>query len=338
MAATFNAANCYTISEMKQFYDQDGKLSLLIDMLKQDNPVLEHILWKQGNQTNGHKGKITTSLPAANFRRLYQGTPYSKSGVASVTEPCRQISSRWGVDVDELKMYDGVEAQGAFRMQEGNNHIEAMRQFALEQMIYGTPDSDADELRGLVSRYPYKDSPNVVDAKGTSTGCTSIWGIVMGPVDFHGIYPKNMPMGIQHEDLGKFDAEDATGNKYRAVGDEWKWNLGFFLADWRAVVRICNIKVANLSITDTTSGDFIDLRKLTIQAKNKIPPGKRGRMKWYCSEQVMNALELQAGMPNVVYLRYGEYFDSKEMLMLHGKPIFQCDGIGENETALGATP
>ena len=85
MAATFNAANCYTLAEMKQFYDQDGKLSELINMLAQDNPMLDHMLWKQGNQTNGHKGKILTSLPTAAFRRLYQGTAYSKSGVASVT-------------------------------------------------------------------------------------------------------------------------------------------------------------------------------------------------------------------------------------------------------------
>jgi hypothetical protein len=39
-----------------------------------------------------------------------------------------------------------------------------------------------------------------------------------------------------------------------------------------------------------------------------------------------------------VYLRYGEYFDSKEVLMMHGKPVFQCDGISENETASIATP
>ncbi len=159
------------------------------------------------------------------------------------------------------------------------------------------------------------------------------------------MYPKNMPAGIQHEDLGKFDAEDASGNKYRAVGDEWKWNLGFFLCDWRCVVRICNIDVSNLALTDTSDSNYVDLRNLTIQAKNKIPAGKRGRMKWYVSESVMNALEVQAGQHPVsgagtgnVHLRYGEWENSHEILKMHGKPVFQCDAILETETALTATP
>jgi hypothetical protein len=334
MAATFNSATTYTLAELAQFYEDNGKLSTLINLLKQDNPILEHALWKSGNQTDGHKGKMVSKLPEANFRRLYQGTPYSKSGIATVKEPTRQISTRWGVDVDELKLYEGTEAQNAFRMQEGENHIESMRQFAVTQLFYGNPSADADELRGLAARYPTATSPNVVTAGGTSTGNTSIWGVVWGDTEFHGIYPKNMPAGVQHEDLGKFDAEDASGAKYRAVGDEWKWNLGFFLADWRCVVRICNIQVANLGITLTTDANFIDLRKLTIQAKNKIPFGKRGRMKWYVSESVMNALELQAGNANQIHLRYGEWEASTEVLKLHGKPVFQCDAISENETAI----
>lgn len=335
MAATFSAATTYSLAELRQFYEDDGKLSELIKLLYQDNPILEDVQWKQGNMVDGHKGKILTELPTAAFRRLYQGTPYDKSGVATVKEPTRQISRRWGVDVDELKLYEGDEAKNAFRMQEGENHVEAMRQFAATQMIYGNPEADADELRGLATHYPYSDSPNVIDAGGTSTGCTSIWGIVWGPKEFHGTYPKNMPAGIQHEDLGRFDAEDSSGNKFRAVGDEWKWNLGFFLADWRCVVRICNIKVANLLITDTADANYIDLRVLTIRAKNKIPSGKRMRMRWYVPETVMNALEIQAGNhTGNVHLKYGEWQNSTEVLKMHGKPVLQCDAISENETAL----
>jgi hypothetical protein len=337
MAATFSATTAYTLAELRQFYNEDGKLSEMIKLLYQDNPILQDIRWKSGNQTDGHKGKILTSLPTTNFRRLYQGTAYSKAGIATVRETCRQISTRWGVDVDEIAMYEGTAEQNQFRLQEGMHHIESMQQFAVQQMLYGNPDSDPDEIRGLSAHYPYSNSPNVVNAGGSGTGCTSIWGIVWGEMDFCGIYPKNMPAGIRHEDLGKFDAEDASGNPYRAVGDEWKWDLGFFLADWRSVVRIANIKVANLSITDTSDASFIDLHKLTIEAKNKIKPGKRSRMRWYVPEQVMNGLEYQASNHSGnVHLHYGQWQDSKEVLMLHGKPVLECDGISENETALSA--
>lgn len=336
MAATFSPTEVYSLAELKQFYEEDGKLSTIIEMLYEENPILQDMLFLQGNMIDGHKAKILTQLPTANFRRLYQGTARSKSGVATVKEPTRQISSRWEIDVDELKLYEGTDAQSAFRLQEGRNHVEAMQQKCVDQLIYGNPEADVDELRGLATHYAYKDGPNVIDAGGAGSDNTSIWGVCWGPKDLHGFYPKNMPAGIQHEDLGRYDAFDANGSPFRAVGDEWKWNIGFFLADWRSVVRICNIDVSNLSITDPDTVGYVDLQKLTIQAKNKIPSGRRNRMRWYVSESVMTALEVQAMNRENVNLKYGEYFSSKEVLFLHGKPVFQCDAILETEAALAA--
>lgn len=331
MTATFSSTTAYSLAEWQQWYE-DEKLSNYINLLKQDNPILDHALFKQGNQTDGHKGKLITSLPTVYFRRLYQGITPSKAGIATVTENTRQIAAEWGVDIDELKLYEGKE-QNAFRMQQGELFIEAMKQKAVQQMIYGDQGSDADQINGLVSHYPTSSSPNVIDGGGTSDGDqTSIWGVVWGDMEFHGIFPKNIPMGIRHEDLGKYRAEDSDGKKYTAVGDEWKWDLGFFLADWRSVVRICNLDITNIAITDTTDANYVDLRALTIEAKNKIPAGKRDRMKWYVSEAVMNALEVQAGNhTGNVHLRYGDWQDSKEVLKLHGKPVFQCDAILETE-------
>lgn len=333
--ADFTQTTAYSLAEFSQWYEEDGKLSNMINLLKQDNMILDHMMFKAGNQTDGYKGKLVTSLPTVYFRRLYQGVTPSKAGIASVKEPTRQLAARWGVDVDEIALYEGTSEQNAFRLQQGMLFIEAMKQKVVEQLFYGNPNTDADELRGLAAHYPTATSPNVVDAGGSGSDNTSIWGIVWGDMTFHGFFPKNMKAGLQHEDLGKYDAEDADGKKYRALGDEWKWNLGFFLADWRAVVRICNIDVSDLSITDVTSGSYVNLRTLTITAKNKIPAGMRGRMKWYVSEAVMTALEIQAGNhTGNVHLRYGEWQDSKEVLFLHGKPVFEADAILETEAAI----
>lgn len=335
MAATYLKTTAYSLAEFSQWYESDGRISTFINLLAKDDPILAHILWKQGNQTDGFKGKLITSLPTVQFRRLYEGTVPSKAGVATVKEPTRQISARWGVDIDEIRLYEGESEQNAFRLQQGMLFIEAMKQKVTTQLFYGNPDADADEVRGLSAHYPTSTSPNVIDAGGSGSDNTSIWGVVWGDMTFHGIFPKNMKMGLQHEDLEKHDAEDASGNKFRAIGDEWKWNFGFFLADWRSCVRICNIDVSDLLITDTTSGTYINLRVLTIYAKNKIPSGIRGRMKWYVSEAVMNALEVQAGLhTGNVHLRYGEYLNSKEVLMMHGKPVFECDSLLEAESAI----
>lgn len=338
MAHDYNSAEVYTLSELGQFYEEDGRLSTLINYLVKDDPILADIKWKEGNQTDGHKLKIVTKVPTPQFRRLYQGTKRTKSGVATVKETTRQTSDRWEIDVDELRMYEGSEAQNAFRMQEGQRHIEGMQMFVTDQLFYGNPNADIDELRGLAARYPYKDAPNVVDAGGTTGNQCSIWAVVWGPQEVFGFYPKNMKAGIQHEDLGTYDAHDENGDPFRVVGDEWKWNLGFTVANWRACARLCNIQVANLSITDPADANYIDLGDLTIDLKNKIPRKMRKRIRFYAPNCVMTALEKQARKDSNVYLTYGEWQESKEILKMHGQPVFECDSLLENETVLGAMP
>jgi hypothetical protein len=341
MAATFNAAQVYTLSELKQFYEDDGKLSALVNALIKDDPIMEDIPWKMGNQTDGHKHKIVTKMPKPQFRRLYGGTKRTKSGVASVRETTRQISDRWEIDVDELKMYEGSDAQNAFRMQEGERHIEGMQMFCTDQLFYGNPEADVDQLRGLSARYPYKDAPNVIDGGGSAGDQTSVWAVVWGANEVFGFYPKNMKAGIEHTDLNNgtpYDAYDENGDPFQVVGDEWKWNLGFAVADWRCAARLCNITVANLSITDPDDASYIDLGNLTIDLKNAIPRKKRKRIRFYVSNAVMSALEKQARKDSNVYLRYGEWQDSSEILKMHGCPVFECDSLLENEAVLGAMP
>ena len=337
MTATFNQATAYTLKEIGQFYDEGGKMRTFINMLAQDNPLLEHMPFIMGNETDGHSHNMVTSLPTVQLRALYQGTSASKGGVSTVKDVCRQLSARFGVDRDLLEKYEGDSAKNAFRMQHGKLHIEAMKQTAVGYMIYGNNNSNAAEWLGLTPRYQYTTSPGVVNAGGsTSDKQTSIWGIVWDPMGVHGIYPKNMKAGVQHEDLGLHDAYDADGKPYRAYGDEWKWNLGLAVGDWRYATRICNIDTT--TVKTFSSGDpVVDLQTYTIEAKNKVPAGVRGRLKWYVPNIVMTALELQAIKAPNVQLHYGEYFGSKSQLMLHGCPVFECDGILETEEVATAS-
>jgi len=338
MAATFSTVTAMTLADMSRRYmSEDKKLATQINQLKKDDPILEHALWIATNNIDTHKVNIVSELPTTTWRRLYQGIPYDKGRTTRVAEPTRQIARRFAIDVDEMALYEGEADQNAFRKQEGELHIESMQNFVAQQMFYGDSDSDSDEVRGLAARFPYEDGPNTVDGGGSTSTCTSIFAVVWGPKAFFGIYPKKFKAGLRYRDLGVFDAEDASGYKYPAIGDEWKWDIGFCLADWRMASRICNINVPYLTIKHG-SANFVDLGDMTVDAKNMIPARKRGNIKWYCSQSVMNALEKQARDPGMVHLRYGQWQDSKEVLMLHGKPVFQCDSILETETALTAMP
>ena len=338
MAHEYNAANVYTLAELAQFYDPDGKLDIseFINMVTKEDPIIEHMLWMQGNQTDGHKTKIITKIPEPSFRRLYKGVKPSKSGIASVKETTSELVSRWEIDAKELAMYEGKADQGAFRMMEGENHVAGMRQFIANQLFYGAKDVNPDELRGLAARYAYKDGPNVIDAGGTTGNMCSIWGVVWGAKDTFGFYPKKTQAGIQHTVLPEFDATDEDGGKFRAVGDHWSWDIGFTVADWRSVVRVCNIPVASLAITDPEADGYIDLAALMIQAKNKIKPGKRRKIKWYTTGAVLTALEISALKFKNAALGYGQNLDSSDVLHVHKCPIFECESLLETETVLPA--
>jgi hypothetical protein len=91
---------------------------------------------------------------------------------------------------------------------------------------------------------------------------------------------------------------------------------------------------------------FVDLHRLTIVAKNKIPPEKRPRIKWYVNGDVMTALELQAsdaGNVNLVYRKEdarmaGPLFKSYSVADLHGCPLRQNDALLSTEEVLTAAP
>jgi RNA polymerase sigma-54 factor len=84
---------------------------------------------------------------------------------------------------------------------------------------------------------------------------------------------------------------------------------------------------------DTTATE-LDIQALTIEAKNKLPESLRQKAIWYCNQEVMTLIEKQAINKNNVHLSYGEYFGSKGVPALHGRPIRQCDAILCTETAV----
>lgn len=327
----------YTLGQIEQYYDDmDGgptRLSTLINYLKKDDPIMEHLMWRESTGVDEHKYKVVSKIPQPSWRRFYQGTTRTKSSVAIVREASKQIVSRWEIDADLIRMYEGESAQNRFRMQEGELHIQGMQEFVANQLFYGNNRTDADEILGLSGRYEYKDGPNVVDGGGTTGNQCSIWAVVHGPNEVFGFFPKNSKMGIRHRDLKVFDAEDENGDPFEAVGDEWKWNIGFGVANYKAVARVCNIQVADLA--DPEGASFPDLGSLLVRAKNAIAPKLRSKIKFYAPNVVMTALELQALKESNTYLKYGEYLDSKDVLKVHGKPIFECDSLLETESVLG---
>lgn len=329
----YSGASVRTLADWGKFFTKDGRANPIIELMNEDNSILEDVLWREANSYDGHTTTIRNGLPQVYWRRLYQGTPVSKSDVSMIKDPTGTLEGRNIIDVRLLELHH-TQAK-AYRESEAKSFMESMRQKLATAIFYGNVGSQPDGIHGLDPRYAYKNAPQVIDAGGSGSECTSIWGIVWGETEVSGLFPKESKAGLQHKPIPEYDAYDANGNAFRAVGDLFTWDVGLSVRDWRTVVRICNIPVDVLTKAKGDAG-FVDLHRLTIQAKNLIPAEKRSKLKWYVNQETMTALELQASDAGNVQLSYGELFNSKHIPFLHGAPVRQNDAILTSEAALAA--
>jgi len=329
-----------TLAELQEFYRSMKIDTTTIELMNQVNDILSDIPFREANSIKGHETRVRTGLPDVYFRRLYRGTPLSRSQYSRVVEGIGMLEARMELDVKEKELYGAT--FNAYRLQEGKAFMEALRQKAAELFFYGDHNVLADEFDGFATRYNDLGNPHVIDAGGENDTNTSMYLVAWGADTVTGLFPKESIGGLKHTDLGMYVTTDSEARKFEVFGDLWSWNVGLAVRDWRAVVRICNIPVDKLyedrviASSDSSTGaqlnpDYVDFRKLIIQAKNLIPNQYRNRTILYCNEEVMTALEVQASDTKNVHLHYGELFGSKNVPMIHSIPIRQCDIIKNTE-------
>ena len=334
-----------TLADWGAYFKANGQPYDIIELLDQENTILDDIPWKEATDYDGNRTALRMTIPTVYYRRLYRGIDVSKSTVSIVKDPVAMLEARSIIDAKLLKLHGSQAA--AYRQSEAKAFMEALRQEAATALFYGNIKNNPDGVHGLDPRYAFRDAPNVIDAGGTGAQNTSMWGVVFGENEAMGIFPKDSKVGLEHKVLPEYDAHDEKGLPFRAHGDLYEWNIGFSVRDWRTVVRICNIDVTKLFLRKGEAG-FIDLHRMTIMAKNKIPAEKLGRMRWYVNSDIMTALELQASdnaSGNVVLVyrtedaqKGGPLFKSRAIAELHGCPIRRCDVLLNTEEALPAAP
>ena len=51
--------------------DPDGNIGMFAELLNEVNPILDDMVWKEGNLATGHRATIRTGLPDVTFRKFY---------------------------------------------------------------------------------------------------------------------------------------------------------------------------------------------------------------------------------------------------------------------------
>ncbi len=334
--ATLNSS-VLTLLDWGKRIGPDSKVMKIVEILSQQNPMLDEMLWKEGNLVTGERTTIRTGLPTVYWRLLNQGIPSSKSTTAQVDENCGMLEAWSEVDKDLAELNGNA---GAFRLSEAQPFLEAMNQEMAQTLFYGNSSTAQEEFNGLSIRYSslstsVANSQNIVSAGGAGSDNSSIYLIGWGENGVHGIFPKGSQAGIKHEDLGLVTVETTAGiagNRMRAYQDHWQWKGGLVVKDWRQAVRIANIDISNLVAKSSAA----DLTELMIKAMHRIPNlSGSGKFVFYMNRSVFQMLDIQRR--DDVGTGGGLDFntvDGKLMYSFRGIPIRVTDALLETEAAI----
>lgn len=335
--ATLDATNP-TLMDVAKRLDPQGNIDGIVELLNEQNPILDDVVFLEGNLPTGHRTTIRTGLPSATWRLLNYGVQPSKSTTAQVTDSAGILEAYAEVDKD-LAMLNGNTA--AFRLSEAKAHLEAMNQEFVDTLFYGNTSTDPEKFMGLSPRYnslSAANGQNIVDAGSDASGSlTSIWLIVWGSDTCHAFYPKGSVGGLQQKDLGEVTLEDAAGGLYQGFRSWFQWKAGLCLRDWRYVVRIANVETATLTVAPTagsrTAAGVADLIDVMVEALETVQSLSSGRAVFYANRTVTSFLRRQITNKSTVNLSMDEVAGRKVMTF-DGIPVRRTDALLNTEARI----
>lgn len=310
----------FTLAEFKTRTDANGKVQPIVEMLDRQDEMLDDFPFMTANLPTAHKTTVRAGLPSISHRRFNQGIAATRSSTAQIEFPMCQAAALAELDKDQANLGGNAPA---VRLSEARPHIQAMAQTVADTLIYGdpvaNPTTDDDKIPGLV--YYFKDNTtantkdHIISAGGSGSDNASIWIIAFGEDTVCGIVPPGLKLGLEHEDMDEDWAFDSSNRRFRAYIDQFKWNYGLAIKDWRAVVRIANIDVSDLTSTVANQQALINY---LVQGVEKIPSMYRSRAKIYMNSTVRTALRL--GIKADVKSGGGLNFQN-----VGGKPVMHFD-------------
>lgn len=329
---TINGTTAITLKDYIDLLGPDNKIADVIELLANQHGLIEDLMFRESNGTTSHTIIARNGLPTVYARQFNKGTPVSKGTTNAIIETMTMTQSV--LDVDEKLLALEGNSREFLRVQ-SMPHLQAMRDHAAGQLIYGDPSTDETDVAGLAQRYPFLDSPNVVDFGGSGDDCTSIWLVGHGPNTLHGIYPKGTSAGLLTDNRGTIDVTDGDGFPYKANRTYFQWDFGLAVPDWRYAVRCCNIESTGL--TGTGTNNLIDKLHLLIQAVNLLENVSGVRPAFYCNRDIKTQLDI-AAYNKVGPVTYSVDAGGQHQTSFMGIPVRREDAILSTETALIATP
>ncbi len=337
----------FTYAEWGLRHDPDGKISMLVNLLSQQNGILDDCLTVECQSGNAFEYTQVVKLPTPTRRQYNQGVPRTLAGVAKQTTVCSEYAD-WVVFDNSLAKLGGNLSE--LRAQEQMLHWEGLSQTIASDLFYANRNTDPTAFMGMsniyntVSTATSQIANNVIDMGGTGSTNSSVWLVGWGPKAIHTIFPKGLAAGFVSQDMGLLPALDtqSPAQEFLAWRDWLQWNIGVAIHDWRMAVRACNIDVSLLN-----GANAANLINMLVQMVHKPPimpvgvapiqdsdaPDKLVMARWaiYCNRTIMTYLDQQAMNKTNVLLRM-EDWQGQSVTTFRGIPIRCVDALLTTES------
>lgn len=312
----------------------DPAIGEVIEVLRQQNPILDDAVAMECNSGAAHKHAIRTGLPTPAWGRLYQGIPQSKSTLQAVEDTTGFLEARSGVDVRVLARSKNP---GQLRLGEANSHLEAMNQEMATGIFYHDTLTTPEKFKGLSARFGTKGGGmagnQIIDAGGTGSVNTSIWFVTWGDHACHLLYPEGSKAGVERSDKGEQRVLDGNGDPYYVKEETFTWHMGLAVKDWRYVARVANIDTAALAAGSVDIYKWMRLAYWKLQSRRL--DAKSSRIAIYANRDVLSALDgLSTGFgtgANTFLNVLPKELEGKEVLTYRGFPIREVDALLNTE-------
>lgn len=327
-----------TLLDVTKRLDPNGKIAAIAEILTMVNPILDDMVWKEGNLPTGHRHTIRSGLPTPTWRKLYGGVQPTKSRTLQVTDATGMLEAYAEVD-KALADLNGNTSE--FRLSEDKAHIEGMSQELASTLIYGNESSEPEAFTGFGPRFNSQSAENggnILTSAATpdNTDNASIWLVCWGDNVF-GLYPKGSKAGLAMEDKGQVTIEDidGAGGRMEAYRSHYRWDAGLAVRDWRYVVRV-QVDAEDL-VKDAASGP--DLIDLMAQAIDLIPNINSGRPVFYANRTLRGFLRRQImnkvanSTLSIEQLTRANGALIRE-IMFDGIPVRRCDALTNTESGI----
>lgn len=346
MAVT-QSGSVYDLVSWAKTRSPNFEAAMIAELLNQSNESVQDMVWLEGNLPTGHRITQRTGLPTTYTRQLNQPVAVSRGQTAQIDEGMAIFETWAEYDKALLKLWAD---EGGFLYQQSLGFMESITEAWAQSFVYGDPSVNPTQFLGLTPRYSTvnlalaANAQNVIDGGGTGAVNTSVWLVTHAPHAMHGFFPKGTAAGIDHyvnDDVVIQGTTGIGGTRLRAHQEQWTWNAGMALWDWRWCGRLANIDVNSLrnqiGATDLTEG-MIDL--LYRMPSISTPPSTTGnptssiaipgKQVFYCNRTVRAALHKQMLNKTNNQLSMEDWYGRKVMTF-HGIPIRNIDQILNTE-------